>query len=64
MRLFLGYTCEACEKKDINGLRFKCAECTDYNLCFTCFGERKETKQHSCNHQMLSIPKPIDHDQS
>jgi hypothetical protein len=64
MRFFLGYMCEVCQKKDIDGIRFMCSECTDYNLCFTCFGENKETKQHSHKHQMLTIPNPVDPDQS
>lgn len=64
MRLFVGYVCDGCEEEDIDGIRFKCTVCTDYDLCIKCVGQRKETKEHLSNHQMLTITVPVEHDQS
>ena len=38
------YTCDKC-LTDINGVRYHCTECEDYNLCKACF-ETKDTHLH------------------
>ncbi|XP_065216439.1 E3 ubiquitin-protein ligase MIB2 [Planococcus citri] len=29
--------CNGCKKQDFTGMRFKCAQCYDYDLCFNCY---------------------------
>lgn len=30
--------CDGCSKAGIAGIRFRCAQCTNYDLCATCYG--------------------------
>jgi transcriptional adapter 2-beta len=34
--LYLRFNCDYCQE-DIPGLRIKCAECSDFDLCLECF---------------------------
>lgn len=45
-------TCDGCEGP-VRGLRYKCTECPDYDLCAGC----KSTGLHS-QHVMITIEKP------
>lgn len=33
-----GYTCDGCGKNDIEGIRYKCAVCADFDYCEKCEG--------------------------
>merc|ERR1712013_716408 len=48
-----GVVCDQCDVS-INGIRFKCTVCPNYDLCSTC--EAKNI--HPVDHNMLSIKKP------
>eukprot|EP00493_Phyllostaurus_siculus_P027058 UN27404 len=48
-----GVVCDQCDIS-INGIRFKCTVCPNYDLCSTC--EAKNI--HPVDHNMLSIKKP------
>ncbi|KAI0988232.1 hypothetical protein GJ496_005264 [Pomphorhynchus laevis] len=50
--LHFGSKCDGCQKA-IYGIRYKCKECEDYDLCEKCKGDGR----HSY-HQMISIPPP------
>lgn len=30
--------CDGCSKAGIAGIRFRCAQCTNFDLCATCYG--------------------------
>ena len=45
--------CDACGKNPIQGVRFKCAICPDYDLCEDC-----EKKGVHPEHAMIKIRKP------
>lgn len=48
-----GVTCDGCNTV-INGIRYKCTNCYDFDLCSSC-----ETKDlHPLDHEMLCIKKP------
>jgi len=44
-------TCDGCSMSPIVGLRFKCTQCPDYDLCSTC----ESKKVHDISHPMLKI---------
>lgn len=44
--------CDVCEAADIKGIRYKCTQCDDYDLCEKC-----ESKGHHQEHVLLKIRK-------
>lgn len=49
-------TCNSCGVK-ISGIRFRCTECDDYDLCNSCM---KKPRIHNETHLMLKIRRPVD----
>lgn len=47
--LFAKYNCTYCQE-DITGLRIKCAECADFDLCLQCFSAGAEIGPHKNDH--------------
>lgn len=47
--------CDGCDQNGIQGVRYKCLICPDYDLCATCEGKRIHDE-----HTMIRIPKPGD----
>ncbi|KAG0087268.1 hypothetical protein BGZ93_011062 [Podila epicladia] len=50
--------CDGCDN-DIFGIRYKCANCPDFDLCGNC--EASPTPRHDPTHVFLKIRKPIPH---
>lgn len=50
----VGVQCDGCEC-EIRGYRYKCIECPDYDLCFSC-----EMKKIHGDHMMIRIVKPLE----
>jgi len=48
-----GVTCDACEKQPIEGYRYKCVVCDDYDLCGSC-----EAAGRHPGHNMMRIADP------
>merc|ERR1719187_1138947 len=48
-----GVTCDACEKHPIEGYRYKCVVCDDYDLCGSCEAEGRHP-----GHNMMRIANP------
>ncbi|XP_060089857.1 E3 ubiquitin-protein ligase HERC2 isoform X3 [Heteronotia binoei] len=42
-----GVTCDGCQMFPINGPRFKCRNCDDFDFCETCFKNRKHNTRHT-----------------
>ncbi|XP_034287268.1 E3 ubiquitin-protein ligase HERC2 isoform X1 [Pantherophis guttatus] len=42
-----GVTCDGCQMFPINGPRFKCRNCDDFDFCETCFKSRKHNTRHT-----------------
>ncbi|XP_035743084.1 transcriptional adapter 2B-like isoform X9 [Vespa mandarinia] len=47
--LYAKYNCTYCQE-DITGLRVKCVECPDFDLCLQCFSAGAEIGQHKNDH--------------
>lgn len=47
-----GYTCDNCETSPIKGIRYKCSQCPDFDLCQAC-----ESKGAHSHHTFLKIRK-------
>jgi len=50
-----GVVCDGCGG-NINGIRYKCSACPDYDLCATC---EAKTGIHDVSHVFLKIAKPV-----
>jgi len=44
-----------CFQEPIIGIRYKCSECNNYNLCANCEQKNSETEDH--NHNFIKIRK-------
>ena len=40
----------------IQGMRFKCYECADFDLCEACHSARLQHKHHHADHHFIMIP--------
>jgi len=51
-----GITCDGCDL-NIKGIRYKCTECYDFDLCEVC----QEKGIHPSGHEMITIKEPRTH---
>ena len=51
VRVLKGHRCDGCGVTPINGVRFKCTKCSDYDLCETCKGDNSI---HPLEHEMTA----------
>jgi hypothetical protein len=49
-----GVRCDGCQVSPIEGIRYKCKACADYDLCEHCFGNREEI--HVKHRMFLELP--------
>ncbi|KOB64452.1 Transcriptional adapter 2B [Operophtera brumata] len=47
--LYAKYNCTYCQE-EISGVRVKCAECPDFDICLQCFSVGAEIGQHKNDH--------------
>ena len=52
-------TCDVCGVRDFAGIRYKCLECIDYDLCPSCFHASKTSKNHRKTHSVRPIEAPL-----
>ena len=52
--------CEKCLIKPIKGIRYKCSECNNYNLCEKCEEENDQEPFHDEEHTFIKLRKPVD----
>ena len=50
-----GIVCNMCGIENIKGIRYKCAQCSNFNLCNNC----EKEYNHDINHIMIKIRNPI-----
>ncbi|XP_052218051.1 E3 ubiquitin-protein ligase mib1-like [Dreissena polymorpha] len=51
-----GIGCDVCHVAPIRGTRWKCSDCRDYDMCFTCYEEKRE--QHDMSHSFIKKEPP------
>ena len=47
------FGCDVCGQSPIRGLRFGCYVCKNYNLCLSCFKQKRISKEHRTDHQLI-----------
>jgi Zinc finger, ZZ type len=52
-----GFYCDGCDMSPIKGMRFRCTQCHDYDLCEAC--NAKGPAVHDIRHGMLCIPRAL-----
>jgi len=52
-----GIKCQKCFMEPIKGIRYKCSECVDYNLCEKCEEENSNNNFHNEDHEFIKIRK-------
>ncbi|KAJ6520093.1 hypothetical protein C8R45DRAFT_808304 [Mycena sanguinolenta] len=52
-----GIICDMCDKVGIEGIRHKCLDCPDYDLCTSCI-ESGSAERHNPFHEFLEIKEP------
>jgi hypothetical protein len=57
-KIHRGITCNKCGKKDFKGKRYKCAQCSNFNLCEKC----ENNYIHDMKHIMIRILNPLKSD--
>lgn len=50
-KIYIGVTCDGCKVNPIMGMRYKCTECHNYDLCGDC-----KTKGTHSHHSMVYVP--------
>ncbi len=56
-----GYQCNICNQNPLLGIRYKCENCYDYNLCEKCYYDVLNEKQKHFNHKsFIKIDKVIE----
>ncbi|OSD06218.1 hypothetical protein PYCCODRAFT_1475052 [Trametes coccinea BRFM310] len=53
-----GIHCDGCEMKNITGVRYKCLQCDDYDLCDVCISDPVKRQMHDVSHPFFPIVSP------
>ena len=56
-----GITCDGCHTR-VHGVRHKCMECEDFDLCETCISSVTTRAEHDYKHHFFPIPFPWDNE--
>lgn len=54
-----GIKCDGCDKVGIEGIRYKCSACPDFDLCEKCFERRSSEPINHSAHVFVPIESPI-----
>lgn len=53
-----GFKCDGCLMNPIQGIRFKCDQCHEFDLCLDCYWDKKSTLKHSYSqHTLIALGK-------
>lgn len=62
VRSHLNVKCDYCKRPDIQGDRYCCTVCDNYNLCCECFCLNHINKSHEYNHPCVQLSYPVSDD--
>lgn len=51
--------CGVCKESPIQGVRIKCDDCADYNLCWSCYQAHKSSEDHNTSHAVVAHLAPM-----
>lgn len=51
--------CDVCHESPIQGVRIKCDDCADYNMCWSCYQAHKSSKEHNTSHAVVAHLSPV-----
>ena len=54
-----GISCDVCKVESIKGIRVKCDDCINYDLCWTCYNNQMISKLHKTDHSVVAHLVPI-----
>ncbi|KAI0756244.1 hypothetical protein C8Q80DRAFT_1127522 [Daedaleopsis nitida] len=54
----INITCDGCGQKNITGVRHKCIQCSDYDLCDACVSNSYKRQKHDVSHVFFPIESP------
>ncbi|KAI0699389.1 hypothetical protein C8T65DRAFT_581265 [Cerioporus squamosus] len=57
-RVHTNITCDGCQAKNIAGVRHKCLQCDDFDLCDVCVSNPGTRQKHDVSHVFFPIPSP------
>lgn len=52
--IFERVQCRVCSVNPIRGIRIKCDDCVDYDLCWTCYKSNEVSMSHALNHAVVA----------
>ncbi|KAL4246320.1 hypothetical protein ABKN59_008948 [Abortiporus biennis] len=53
-----GIKCDSCGQKDITGVRFRCLDCADFDLCSSCMSSSSIREKHDPAHSFWPLENP------
>ncbi|KAI0962257.1 hypothetical protein AcV7_001138 [Taiwanofungus camphoratus] len=56
--IHVGIHCNVCDVDPIVGVRYKCLECDDYDLCAGCLSSASQREKHDLSHAFFPIETP------
>jgi len=51
----VGIVCDGCGAEEFTGVRFRCTECENFDLCPKCHADGAEPRSHKSSHKMVAI---------
>ena len=56
--------CNGCQMDPLEGVRYKCNVCYDFDLCSKCYEKKFQNDSHTSSHSMSAMPKPDENELS
>lgn len=57
-QVHVGVICDGCQARDFYGVRYRCLNCADYDLCDRCYAQRETIHPHHHFEEMRTVAPP------